>query len=89
MPKLEGINYNLTTEQNSVIESVATLNDNFIVDDQNYTINLTVDEGADYEVIINYLTRHLEDWENNNSPYIRHNFQYYNIFYHYLKLNIL
>ena len=84
MPKLEGINYNLTTEQNSVIESVGTLNDNFIVDAQNYTINLTVDYGANYEVIINYLTRHLEDWENNNSPCIRHNFQYDNIFYHYL-----
>ncbi len=85
MPKLEGINYNLTTEQYSVINyDERTLNNNFKVDEQNYTINLIVDNGANYKVIINYLTRQLEDWENNNSPCIRHNFQYDNIFYHYL-----
>ena len=90
MKNLQYIIYNLITNQNSSYTRYRSDNNSlFNVNDDDYNMSLSLEHGANYEVLINSLGRKREDWENTNNPRcLTHDFDEDNIYYHYLyKLN--
>ena len=84
------INYNVISKFNNTYSISKTDSGNvFIVDPDNYNMSLNVSYGANYELVINYLGRKMDDWENiDTAKCLTHEFKEDNVFYHYLyKIN--
>ena len=84
------INYNVISKFNNTYSISKTDSGNdFVVNSDYYNMSLNVSHGANYELVINYLGRKMDDWENiDTAKCLTHEFKEDNVVYHYLyKIN--
>ncbi len=88
MKRLESIEYNLIgkeTNENGITKKNGS---EFIINENEYKMDLIVNYGANYEILIKNLTRKGESWENNGSNttciYKSFSSDNNNTYYHYL-----
>ena len=84
MKKLENIKFSLNHESN---ERVIPNGNKFVINNTDYKMDLIVNEGANYEIIIKNIKRMNESWEDNNNTtclYKEFESSDNNKYYHYL-----